>query len=35
MEIKKNQKGPRDCHLSEASQTEKEKYNMTYLICGI
>ena len=27
--------GPRDCHTEKASQTEKEKYCMTSLICEI
>ena len=27
--------GPRECHTSEISQTEKEKYHMTFLMCGI
>ena len=27
--------GPGDCHLSELSQTEKDKYHMISLICGI
>ena len=26
--------GPRDCH-TELSQTEKDKYHMTSLICGL
>ena len=27
--------GPRDGHMSEVSQTEKDKYHMILLICGI
>ena len=27
--------GPRDCLTGEVSQTEKEKYCMTFLICGV
>ena len=27
--------GPRDYHISEVSQTEKDKYHMISLICGI
>ena len=30
-----NMDGPRDFHISEASQTEKDKYHVTLLICGI
>ena len=33
--IKKNETGPTDCHLSEVSQREKEKYHMISLICRI
>ena len=27
--------GPRGCHTNEVSQTEKEEYHMTFLMCGI
>ena len=27
--------GPRNCHMIETSQTEKDKYNMILLICEI
>ena len=27
--------GPRECHMNEVSQTGKEKYHTTFLMCGI
>ena len=30
-----NMDGPRDCHIDEVSQSEKEKYHMISLIYGI
>ena len=30
-----NMDGPSDCILSEVSQTQKDKYHMISLICGI
>ena len=30
-----NMNGPRDCHMSEVSQTKKEKYRRPSLICGL
>ena len=34
-EICSNMDGPRDYHTSEVTQTEKDKYHMISLICGI
>ena len=30
-----NMDGPRDCHMSEVSQTQKGKYYVITLTCGI
>ena len=33
--IYSNTDGPKDCHTSELSQTQKDKYHMISLLCGI